>query len=100
MTCLNRAIYIRIILFLQAFETALKRSWKSSNYCVTEANEHNQLYAEVKELIFADSIGAWGTPLVSVERPPGINDIGIVAWNMKLSTPEFPSGREIIVVAN
>ncbi|KAG2549530.1 hypothetical protein PVAP13_9KG357200 [Panicum virgatum] len=86
--------------FPLAFETALKRSWKSSNYGVTESNDHNQLYAEVKELIFADSDGAWGTPLISVERPPGINDIGIVAWNMKLSTPEFPSGREIIVVAN
>jgi acetyl-CoA carboxylase/biotin carboxylase 1 len=85
---------------MQAFETALKRSWKSSSYGVSEANEHNQLYAEVKELIFVDSVGAWGTPLVSVERPPGINDIGIVAWSMKLSTPEFPSGREIVVVAN
>lgn len=86
--------------FPLAFETALKRSWKSSSYGVSEANEHNRFYAEVKELIFADSVGAWGTPLVSVERPPGINDIGIVAWNMKLSTPEFPRGREIIVVAN
>lgn len=38
--------------------------------------------------------------MVSVERPPGTNDLGIVAWSMKLSTPEFPSGREIIVVAN
>ncbi|XP_062200626.1 acetyl-CoA carboxylase 1-like [Phragmites australis] len=86
--------------FPLAFETVLKRSWKSSNYGAAEANEHNQRYAEVTELIFADSVGSWGTPLVSVVRPPGVNDIGIVAWSMKLSTPEFPSGREIIVVAN
>jgi len=63
---------------MQAFETALKRSWKSSSYGVSEANEHNQLYAEVKELIFVDSVGAWGTPLVSVERPPGINDMALL----------------------
>nr|AHI94840.1 acetyl-coenzyme A carboxylase [Eleusine indica] len=86
--------------FPLAFETALKKSWKSSDSGVAETNEHNQRYAEVTELVFADSVGAWGTPLVLVERPPGINDIGIVAWSMKLSTPEFPSGREIIVVAN
>ncbi|XP_052169537.1 acetyl-CoA carboxylase 1 [Oryza glaberrima] len=86
--------------FPLAFETALKRSWKSTLSVVAEANEHNKSYAKVTELMFADSTGSWGTPLVPVERSPGINDIGIVAWIMKLSTPEFPSGREIIVVSN
>ncbi|KAL5230766.1 hypothetical protein ABZP36_029542 [Zizania latifolia] len=86
--------------FPLAFETALKKSWKSTISVVAEANEHNKSYTKVTELIFADSTGSWGTPLVSVERAPGINDIGTVAWIMKLSTPEFPSGREIIVVAN
>ncbi|OQU91942.1 hypothetical protein SORBI_3001G262400 [Sorghum bicolor] len=70
-----------------AFETALKRSWKSSSYAVSEANEHNQLYAEVKELIFVDSDGAWGTHWFHLNV-------------LQLSTLEFPSGREIIVVAN
>ncbi|KQJ96528.1 acetyl-CoA carboxylase 1 [Brachypodium distachyon] len=86
--------------FPLAFETALKKSWKSSISHVGEANEHNRRYVKVTELMFADSTGSWGTPLVPVERSPGINDIGIVAWSMKLSTPEFPGGREIIVVAN
>ena len=26
--------------------------------------------------------------------------IGMVAWKMTLKTPEFPSGRDIIVIAN
>ncbi|XP_015697314.2 acetyl-CoA carboxylase 1 [Oryza brachyantha] len=86
--------------FPLAFETALKKSWKSTFSAVAEANDHNKSYVKVTELIFADSTGSWGTPLVPVERSPGINDIGIVAWIMKLSTPEFPSGREIIVVSN
>ncbi|KAM3354571.1 hypothetical protein ACQJBY_025337 [Aegilops geniculata] len=86
--------------FPLAFETALKKSWESGISHVAESNEHNQRYAEVTELIFADSSGSWGTPLVPVERPPGSNNFGVVAWNMKLSTPEFPGGREIIVVAN
>ncbi|KAI4986331.1 hypothetical protein ZWY2020_018961 [Hordeum vulgare] len=86
--------------FPLAFEKALKESWKSGISHVAEANGHNQGYAQVTELMFADSAGSWGTPLVPVERPPGMNDIGTVAWNMNLSTPEFPDGREIIVVAN
>uniref|UniRef100_A0A0E0B9J6 Uncharacterized protein n=1 Tax=Oryza glumipatula TaxID=40148 RepID=A0A0E0B9J6_9ORYZ len=86
--------------FPSAFETALKKSWKSSTSGVAETNEHNQDHVKATELIFSDSTGAWGPPLVPVERSPGDNDVGIVAWSMKLSTPEFPSGREIIVVAN
>nr|QEG99472.1 cytosolic acetyl-CoA carboxylase 2 [Lolium rigidum] len=86
--------------FPLAFETALKKLWKSSASHLAESNQHNQQYAEVTELLFADSTGSWGTPLVPVERSPCVNDIGIVAWKMKLSTPEFPGGREIIVVAN
>ncbi|KAG8091440.1 hypothetical protein GUJ93_ZPchr0012g20998 [Zizania palustris] len=86
--------------FPLAFDRALNKLWKSTISVVAEANEHNKSYAKVTELIFADSTGSWGTPLVPVERAPGVNDIGIVAWIMKLSTPEFPSGREIVVVAN
>ena len=54
----------------------------------------------VTELKFVDQRGAWGTPLVPVERLPALNDVGMVAWSMEMSTPEFPSGRTILVVAN
>ncbi|XP_052244589.1 acetyl-CoA carboxylase-like isoform X1 [Dreissena polymorpha] len=33
-------------------------------------------------------------------RLPGENEIGMVAWNMTLKTPEFPHGRDIILIAN
>lgn len=35
-----------------------------------------------------------------MERKPALNDVGMVAWIMEMSTPEFPSGRKIIIVAN
>ena len=38
--------------------------------------------------------------LIQINRLPGENDIGMVAWNMELMTPEYPHGREIMVVAN
>lgn len=34
------------------------------------------------------------------QRVPGENKIGMVAWKMTLHTPEYPKGRNIIVIAN
>ena len=31
---------------------------------------------------------------------PGHNTIGIVAWKLDLKTPEYPKGREIVLIAN
>ncbi|CAG9801571.1 unnamed protein product [Chironomus riparius] len=41
-----------------------------------------------------------GDTMEEVQRLPGENDIGMVAWRITLATPEFPDGRDIIVIAN
>ena len=33
-------------------------------------------------------------------RPPAQNNIGMVAWRMRLQTPEFPEARPLMVLAN
>lgn len=38
--------------------------------------------------------------LIEHKRVPGENDCGMVAWRFTLFTPEFPEGRDIIVIAN
>jgi acetyl-CoA carboxylase / biotin carboxylase 1 len=38
--------------------------------------------------------------LVPTNWPPGLNDIGMGAWRCTLFTPEFPTGRDIILIAN
>ena len=38
--------------------------------------------------------------LVESTRAPGSNTIGMVAWKVTLRTPEYPAGRELIVIAN
>ena len=38
--------------------------------------------------------------LVEKNRIPGENTIGMIAWKMKMMTPEYAKGREIIVIAN
>ncbi|KAK9134330.1 hypothetical protein Syun_013660 [Stephania yunnanensis] len=84
--------------FPLAFETALKRSWAYQFPRVGKSKDKGLV--KVTELMFADKQGAWGTPLVSVGRPPALNDVGMVAWCMEMSTPEFPNGRTILIVAN
>ncbi|XVF36762.1 hypothetical protein REPUB_Repub19eG0086300 [Reevesia pubescens] len=84
--------------FPLAFETALQQSW-ASQFPGTKRPK-DKLLPKVTELVFADQKGNWGTPLVHVERQPGLNDVGMVAWCMEMSTSEFPSGRTILIVAN
>ena len=38
--------------------------------------------------------------LVERTRLPGENEVGMVAWKMRLRTPEFSDGRDVIVIAN
>ncbi|XP_065172801.1 acetyl-CoA carboxylase-like, partial [Atheta coriaria] len=40
------------------------------------------------------------TRLVEQKRVPGENNVGMVAWRITLYTPEYPHGRDIIVIAN
>lgn len=84
--------------FPLAFKTALEQSWAFQLPSIYKPKD--KVLIKVTELIFADQKGTWGTPLVSVERPSGLNDVGMVAWSVEMSTPEFPSGRSILIVAN
>ncbi|KAL3655269.1 acetyl-coenzyme-A carboxylase [Castilleja foliolosa] len=83
--------------FPLAFEAALNKLW-SEHSGINKPKDKAIL--SVAELTFADKKGTWGTPLVSVDRQPGLNDVGMVAWRMEMSTPEFPSGRTIFIVSN
>lgn len=38
--------------------------------------------------------------MLEQKRVPGENDVGMVAWRTTLFTPEYPDGRDIIVIAN
>lgn len=37
---------------------------------------------------------------VAVERGAGLNAVGMVAWMVTLRTPEYPEGRQAILIAN
>jgi Carboxyl transferase domain len=35
-----------------------------------------------------------------IQRAPGQNDVGMVAWLLTLRTPEYPEGRQLVLIAN
>lgn len=51
---------------------------------------------EEQELIMAPG-GTFkqGAAMTPVERPVGQNDVGVIAWELLLRTPEYPQGRKV-----
>mmetsp|Transcript_26894 Transcript_26894/g.75704 ORF Transcript_26894/g.75704 Transcript_26894/m.75704 type:complete len:1855 (+) Transcript_26894:1371-6935(+) len=80
--------------FLGLLEKKLVGQWNSYMCSVTSASIPDVLMKS-HELIL-DGNG----DLVEVQRPPGSNDRGMVGWRCTLHTPEYPEGREIILIAN
>ena len=83
------------------FKEALKDRWESYQREAVAAGLPKPTMPPKNNLIEATelALGKDGS-LRPVERPPGRNDIGMVAWKMTLRTPEVPSGRDLIVISN
>ncbi|KAJ3217083.1 acetyl-coenzyme-A carboxylase [Dinochytrium kinnereticum] len=79
--------------FPELFRRALEKVWiKYSDGMVS--NVPNTMM-NVSELVLNEA-----GELEETFREPGLNNCGMVAWNMELFTPEYPEGRNIVVVAN
>ncbi|XP_051888522.1 acetyl-CoA carboxylase 2 isoform X1 [Pristis pectinata] len=74
--------------FPEMFQQALFKMWGSDV-------EHPKEPLQCTELVL-DSHGQ----LVHMNRIPGGNEVGMVAWKMNLKTPEYPEGRDIVVICN
>lgn len=51
---------------------------------------------EADELVMPKQ-GSYAQPatMMTVDRPTGQNDVGIVAWLLTMKTPECPQGRQV-----
>eukprot|EP01083_Nonionella_stella_P225808 802487_1 len=85
--------------FLDLFEHALSMIWYKhlSSFPNRDRIPRDSLL-DVVELI-TQGDGA-GTTLEETKRSIGQNDCGMVAWKLTLKTPEYPEGREIVLIAN
>lgn len=80
--------------FPELFSKALHNLWiKARATDSSLSSPKNTL--EAKELVLDEH-----DELAEVERAPGNNTFGMVAWVFTLRTPEYPSGRKVVVIAN
>jgi acetyl-CoA carboxylase/biotin carboxylase 1 len=70
------------------FRTALVKSWlQASQKCPEDSFTCTELVLE-------------GGKMVTKERPAGENSVGMVAFLCKMKTPEYPQGREMMLIGN
>jgi len=94
--------------YLTLFGAALKQQWEDHARVVRRAYvAPPQDVLECVELVVQKRDGtAWTAAdrdvveLAEVRRPPGQNDVSMVAWKAVLKTPEYPAGRTVILIAN
>jgi len=99
--------------FLELFEEAALQAWaefvrmrpQSKMTVPSEVLEFSELVVcwkdadpkENKPWAFSDFPNL---ELKEVKRPAGLNNVGMVAWLVTIKTPEYPTGRKIVLIAN
>ena len=79
--------------FLGLMEVALINSWQSyldNSGGVPPAN----LFKSDELVLGADNV------LRKEKRVPGSNKVGMLAWHCTMKTPQYPDGRDIVIIAN
>eukprot|EP00171_Calliarthron_tuberculosum_P013844 IDg13844t1 len=90
--------------FLQLFTKQLQLRWHrySEERLLGGFFRHKMPLPFVKsvELVLRFDSATGDSALVETNRPSGMNDVGIVVWKCTLYTPEYPNGRDVIIIAN
>ncbi|KAM7345539.1 acetyl-CoA carboxylase isoform 1-T1 [Cochliomyia hominivorax] len=78
------------------FRQMTERHWKEYSMArpTIDVRIPEKILIECVELVLE------GDNLLEMKRLPGENTCGMVAWRIILATPEYPEGREMIVIAN
>ena len=90
--------------FVGLLATAQLDAWKSRANDVKELTGADleipdiSSIVEAKELLLDDA--AEHGVSTAATRPVGTNDVGMVGWTCTFKTPEYPAGREVVIVAN
>ncbi|XP_053683269.1 acetyl-CoA carboxylase isoform X3 [Sabethes cyaneus] len=78
------------------FRQMTERLWKE----FSKARPNEDIRIPEKILLVCNELVINGDTMEEIQRLPGENNVGMVAWRIVLATPEFPNGREVIVIAN
>ncbi|XP_054153729.1 acetyl-CoA carboxylase-like isoform X3 [Oppia nitens] len=82
--------------FPDMFQAALVKLWEDYLECRPELEMPAQVM-QCMELVIDPTNP---TRMIEMKRVHGENDCGMCAWRMTLFTPEYPDGRDIIVIGN
>eukprot|EP00004_Rigifila_ramosa_P006611 TRINITY_DN1746_c0_g1_i1.p1 TRINITY_DN1746_c0_g1~~TRINITY_DN1746_c0_g1_i1.p1 ORF type:complete len:2182 (+),score=504.30 TRINITY_DN1746_c0_g1_i1:514-6546(+) len=82
--------------FPELFESVLREQWANA------IREHPDVFgATPRRVIQATELVLGDDKIIALKRrEAGQNDIGMVAWVLRLLTPECPQGRDVVVIAN
>ncbi|KAG8937599.1 acetyl-coenzyme-A carboxylase, partial [Tulasnella sp. 408] len=80
--------------FPDLFSKSLQNLWMEQKKLSSSATLPPK-FLESKELVMDEN-----EELQEVDRAPGNNTCGMVAWVFTLYTPEYPKGRQAVVIAN
>eukprot|EP00047_Mylnosiga_fluctuans_P011844 m.23124 g.23124 ORF g.23124 m.23124 type:complete len:2267 (+) comp3852_c0_seq1:80-6880(+) len=83
--------------FCDLFKEAIAQRWQAVAAAGGQATPDTDTAVSCVELVLDDEAQ---DGLREEKRPVGTNNVGMVAWRMVLTTPECPSGRTVIVIAN
>jgi acetyl-CoA carboxylase/biotin carboxylase 1 len=79
--------------FLGLMEVALINSWQS--YLENSGGVPPATLFKSEELVLgADNV------LRKEKRVPGSNKVGMLAWHCTMKTPQYPEGRDVVIIAN
>ncbi|CAH1987134.1 unnamed protein product [Acanthoscelides obtectus] len=84
--------------FPDMFRQMVDKQWKY--YCRERLSEHVKVPDKLMDFVELILDPETETRLIEQKRVPGENNVGMVAWRLTLNTPEYPDGRDIIVIAN
>jgi acetyl-CoA carboxylase carboxyltransferase component len=96
-----KVFYTNLANLMTQEEKTKPKSTKSSSTAKEKSlNELNNLFNteffSAIELVIDPKSGE----LIEKNRLPGENNIGMIAWKINMKTPEYPNGRQMIVIAN
>uniref|UniRef100_A0A670ZXV3 acetyl-CoA carboxylase n=1 Tax=Pseudonaja textilis TaxID=8673 RepID=A0A670ZXV3_PSETE len=75
--------------FLEMFRQALFKQWGATeDASPTDVLTYTELVLDAQGKV------------LQLNRLPGGNEIGMVAFKMKMKTPEYPKGRDIVLISN
>ncbi|KAI8847215.1 acetyl-CoA carboxylase [Chytridium lagenaria] len=81
-------------------ENIQPKRYKAHLMGTTYVYDFAELFRRALEKVWIKYSDGFASIVEETFREPGLNNCGMVAWNMELFTPEYPEGRNIVVVAN